>query len=63
MNVEKEKVQSWSDETVQKLDEMAHVLGSNWSIEAKHLERVKSYSPGVLHVVLDVQCVPDRSEG
>lgn len=63
MNVEKEKVQSWSDETVQKLDEMAHVLGRNWSIEAKHIERVKSYSPGVLHVVLDVQCVPERSEG
>ena len=63
MNVEKEKVQSWSDETVQKLDEMARVLGRNWSIEAKHIERVKSYSPGVLHVVLDVQCVPDRSEG
>ena len=62
MNVGKEKVQSWSDETVQKLDKMARVLGRNWLIEAKHVERVKSYSPGVLHVVLDVQCVPIRSE-
>jgi tRNA wybutosine-synthesizing protein 3 len=62
MNVKKEKVQSWSDETVQKLDEMAHFLGRDWSIEAKHIERVKSYSPGVLHVVLDVQCVPNRRE-
>jgi len=62
MNVKKEMVQSWSDETVQKLDEMAHFLGRDWSIEAKHIERVKSYSPGVLHVVLDVQCVPNRRE-
>jgi tRNA wybutosine-synthesizing protein 3 len=62
MNVKKEKVQSWSNETVQKLDEMAHFLGRDWSIEAKHIERVKSYSPGVLHVVLDVQCVPNRCE-
>ena len=61
MNVGKEKVQSWSDETVQKLDKMARVLGRDWSIEAKHIERVKSYSPGVIHVVLDLQCVPERS--
>ena len=62
MNVEKEKVQAWSDETVHALKQFAQDSGRNWSIEAKHIERVKSYSPGVLHVVLDVQCVPNRSE-
>ena len=62
MNVEKEKVQAWSDETVHALKQFAQDSGRNWSIEAKHIERVKSYSPGVLHVVLDVQCLPNRSE-
>lgn len=62
MNVEKENVQAWSDETVHALKQFAQDSGRNWSIEAKHIERVKSYSPGVLHVVLDVQCVPNRSE-
>lgn len=62
MNVEKEKVQAWSDETVHALKQFAQDSGRNWSIESKHIERVKSYSPGVLHVVLDVQCVPNRSE-
>ena len=62
MNVEKENVQAWSDETVHALKQFAQEVGRNWSIEAKHIERVKSYSPGVLHVVLDVQCVPNRSE-
>ena len=62
MNVEKEKVQAWSDETVHTLKQFAQDSGRNWSIEAKHIERVKSYSPGVLHVVLDVQCLPNWSE-
>lgn len=62
MNIEKENVQAWSDETVHALKQFAQDSGRNWSIEAKHIERVKSYSPGVLHVVLDVQCVPNRSE-
>ena len=62
MNVEKEKVQAWSDETVHALKQFAQDSGRNWSIEAKHIERVKSYSPGVLHVVLDVQCLPNWSE-
>ena len=62
MNVEKENVQAWSDETVHALKQFAQDSGRNWSIEAKHIERVKSYSPGVLHVVLDVQCLPNRSE-
>jgi len=62
MNVEKENVQAWSDETVHALKQFAQDSGRNWSIEAKHIERVKSYSPGVLHVVLDVQCLPNWSE-
>ena len=62
MNIEKENVQAWSDETVHALKQFAQEVGRNWSIEAKHIERVKSYSPGVLHVVLDVQCLPNWSE-
>ena len=62
MNIEKENVQAWSDETVHALKQFAQDSGRNWSIEAKHIERVKSYSPGVLHVVLDVQCLPNWSE-
>lgn len=58
MNVEKDKVQMWSDDTLHTLSQFAQELGRNWSIEAKHIERVKSYSPGVLHVVLDVKCTP-----
>jgi tRNA G37 N-methylase Trm5 len=35
---------------------MAQEAGRPWNITSIHLERVKSFSPGVVHVVLDVLC-------
>ena len=58
MNVEKTKLGSWQSETILQLEKYAKALGRSWLIEIDHLERVKSYSPGVIHVVLDVRCSP-----
>jgi tRNA wybutosine-synthesizing protein 3 len=58
MNVEKTKLKSWQSETILQLEGYAKALGRSWLIEIEHLERVKSYSPGVIHIVLDVRCSP-----
>ena len=56
MNVPKAEIESWKSETLNRLSDLAKQIGRRWDIEAEHLERVKSYSPGVIHVVLDVKC-------
>tara|TARA_B100000767_G_scaffold101716_1_gene97676 strand:+ start:5069 stop:6241 length:1173 start_codon:yes stop_codon:yes gene_type:complete len=56
MNVEEKKIPSWIEETISKLELMSQKMGRNWTIEAKHLEKVKWFSPRVRHVVLDVHC-------
>ena len=56
MNVPKAEIESWKSNTLKRLRDLAKKIGRQWDIEAEHLERVKSYSPGVIHVVLDVKC-------
>ena len=56
MNVEEKKIPSWIEETISKLELMSQKMGRNWTIEAKHLEKVKWFSPRIRHVVLDVHC-------
>ncbi|MDP6866739.1 MAG: hypothetical protein QGG62_07350 [Candidatus Poseidoniaceae archaeon] len=54
MNVEEERIESWSEETMQKCLDFAENSGRNWSIVSHHLEKVKWYAPRIRHVVLDV---------
>tara|TARA_B100001769_G_scaffold27679_1_gene18249 strand:- start:1101 stop:2273 length:1173 start_codon:yes stop_codon:yes gene_type:complete len=56
MNIEKDNLEAWCDEALVSLKSRAKAMGRNWTVSCHHLERVKSYSPGVLHVVLDVHC-------
>jgi tRNA wybutosine-synthesizing protein 3 len=66
MNVEKEHIEQWRMDTIATLEMMAQEAGRPWNITSVHLERVKSFSPGVVHVVLDVLCsvrVEDGASG
>lgn len=56
MNVEKERIEEWRAGTIATLEMMANEAGRAWNITSVHVERVKSFSPGVIHVVLDVLC-------
>ena len=56
MNVEKERIEEWRAGTIATLEMMANEAGRAWGITSVHVERVKSFSPGVIHVVLDVLC-------
>lgn len=62
MNVEKEHIEQWRVDTIATLEMMAQEAGRAWNITSVHLERVKSFSPGVVHVVLDVLCSPSDNE-
>jgi tRNA G37 N-methylase Trm5 len=55
MNVDKQSIERWCLATLEQLSHITKGLGHAWTVEAEHLERVKSYSPGVLHIVLDVK--------
>ncbi|KIW01798.1 uncharacterized protein PV09_06654 [Verruconis gallopava] len=35
--------------------------GSEWRVELEHVERVKTYAPGVMHCVLDICVIPTES--
>ena len=50
MNVHESEIDSWSEKTS---DWFATVSGKNTKI--LHLEKVKKYSPGIRHVVLDLE--------
>jgi tRNA wybutosine-synthesizing protein 3 len=56
MNVAEDKIASWVEDTITKLEIITRNIGRQWKIEAKHLEKVKWYSPHTRHVVLDVHC-------
>jgi tRNA G37 N-methylase Trm5 len=40
---------------------LAAEAGREWRVEVRHLERVKSYAPGINHVVADVYCCQKRT--
>ena len=56
MNVDDSRIDAWRDETLVKLRKFAKKHNRNWKIDSPHLESVKSYSPHVHHIVLDVYC-------
>ena len=56
MNVQESELNSWRENTLEKLRYFAQQYNRNWNIESRHLELVKWFSPHVRHVVLDVQC-------
>ena len=55
---------SWCNVTANSLANIFQEICSNselkrcWTFELIHLERVKSFSPHVDHLVLDIKCVP-----
>ena len=55
MNVPEEYINSWTEETVSKLEEMAKPLNKNWRFTVSNLEKVKWYAPYIRHVVLDIE--------
>jgi len=56
MNVHKNELDKWQDQTLETLKEYAGQHQRNWKISIEHLEFVKWFSPHIRHVVLDVQC-------
>ena len=55
MNVPEENINSWTEETVSKLEEMAKLINKNWRFTVSNLEKVKWYAPYIRHVVLDIE--------
>ena len=55
MNVPEENINSWTEETVSKLEEMAKPINKNWRFTVSNLEKVKWYAPYIRHVVLDIE--------
>ena len=57
MNVEEERIEAWTNQTVDRFRNMVeHQLG--FEVEAAALERVKWFAPRVRHVVLDLNFRP-----
>lgn len=54
MNVEEEKIQTWTQSTIETLNQFATELEREYQVEVIHLEKVKWFAPRVRHVVLDV---------
>ena len=58
---------SWSNVTANSLANIFQEMSSNSKVENVstfeliHLERVKSFSPHVDHLVLDIKCVPNKN--
>jgi tRNA wybutosine-synthesizing protein 2 len=56
---------SWCNVTANTLSNIFQEICSNsevvkvWAFELIHLERVKSFSPHVDHLVLDIKCIPN----
>lgn len=43
------------------LERMSRELGREWRVLIRHVERVKWYAPHIRHLVLDVECRPDKA--
>ncbi len=55
MNVPEEKIESWTQETITRLEKMSNRINENWRVITSNLEKVKWYAPYIRHVVLDVE--------
>lgn len=50
-------------EATEEILRMARDLhGQNWRTQLEHIEKVKTYAPGVMHCVLDIRVSPCKSE-
>ena len=54
-NVKTDEKQTWADQTQVRIQD---ILGPTWTIEQSCIFTVKSFAPKVLHLVLDLKCVP-----
>ena len=55
-NVDKGGVHEWKKYLLSRLHDLSSRSGFDWRITCKHIERVKSYAPKLLHVVADIHC-------
>ena len=58
MNVEEERIEAWTNKTVDRFRNMVEVHQLGFEVEALHLERVKWFAPRVRHVVFDLSLRP-----
>jgi len=58
MNVEEEKIDSWTMTTVERFQNMVTNHGLSFNVKPRHVERVKWFAPRVRHVVLDLSFRP-----
>ena len=58
MNVEEEKIASWTSATVDYFQNLVAHHGLRFSVQPLHVERVKWFAPRVRHVVLDLSFRP-----
>jgi len=58
MNVEEEKIDSWTMATVERFQNMVANHGLSFNVKPMHVERVKWFAPRVRHVVLDLSFRP-----
>ena len=58
MNVEEERIEAWTNQTVDRFRNMVEVHQLGFEVEALHLERAKWFAPRVRHVVLDLSLRP-----
>jgi tRNA wybutosine-synthesizing protein 2 len=55
---------NWSEATKVRIEELLNERDQNikWSVSVDHVEYVKSYGPRVDHLVLDLNCRPNKSQ-
>ena len=58
MNVEEERIETWSAATIDTFESLVAKHGLGFSVQATHVERVKWFAPRVRHVVLDLRFRP-----
>lgn len=57
-NVRDIDVDSWTVDTCRQFTDMFTASGKVMTVTCRHTERVKSYAPHVLHIVVDLVCTP-----
>lgn len=62
-NIAKRDIEGRTEEIVRIFDQLVmkhclYELGEQWRVECEHVEKVKSYAPGVMHYVLDISIMP-----
>ncbi|KAK9916814.1 hypothetical protein WJX75_007384 [Coccomyxa subellipsoidea] len=60
-NVKDSEEAAWIANTQAELERLSQELGREWRVLVRHVERVKWYAPHIRHLVLDVECRPDKA--